>query len=139
MNNWKYLMIHHSLTKDGQVVDFDAIKKYHIETKRWQDIGYHFVIELINNVYIIKQGRNLEEFGGHCIGMNEKAIGICLVGNFDVELPPTGQIRKLKYLGEDLRRRYSIPVEKVVCHNEYADKTCPGKLIKPDIWRLILA
>jgi hypothetical protein len=35
------LIIHHSLSKDGQTVDWNAIRRYHIQEKGWDDIGYH--------------------------------------------------------------------------------------------------
>lgn len=92
----KYIIIHHSLTKDGALVDWQAIRHYHrsyaylgkiiskdeamafiASGKRikrpWSDIGYHFGIEYIDNKYInlssceILVGRMQNARGAHCV------------------------------------------------------------------------
>ena len=40
-NKWKYIIIHHSATDEGDSLAFD---RYH-QGKGWQEIGYHFVID----------------------------------------------------------------------------------------------
>ena len=95
MNTWTHIIIHHSLTEDGQTVNWQAIRRYHIVDLGWADIGYHYGIEWIHRGYEILVGRPLSMDGAHTLGMNDKAIGICVVGNYDVQYPMAAMIVKL--------------------------------------------
>jgi N-acetylmuramoyl-L-alanine amidase len=124
-----YIVIHHSLTKDGQTVSWGAIRKYHVETLGWNDIGYHFGIELINDHYEILVGRMMTEVGAHCKeqGMNNRSVGICVVGNFDVDILNTLQMEMLVKLVKSIKAVFAIPKANVKQHHEYASyKSCPG-------------
>ena len=131
MIDWKYIMLHHSLTKDTATVSWDAIRRYHIEVNGWRAIGYHFGVELVGAAYAIFPGRPLTQAGAHCKEgrMNRLAIGICVVGNFDLAPPPSEQLIALGSLVKTLMQDHNIPSSRIVLHREYAPyKTCPGKL-----------
>lgn len=132
------IILHHSLTKDSQTVSWDAIRQYHTVTLGWKDIGYHFGIERIGGHYEILIGRMMDQEGAHCRdhGMNRKSIGICFVGNFDLQAPPTEQwdlgVRLVKCLLSIL----AIPRSCVSGHCECSPhKGCPGKLFDLDKFR----
>jgi N-acetylmuramoyl-L-alanine amidase len=125
----QYIVIHHSLTKDGQVVDWNAIRKYHIESNGWIDIGYHYGIELAGKEYQIQIGRPEWAQGAHCkeAGMNNKSLGICVVGDYDLAPPPKEAMDLLVILVSDLCAKYHLSEQRIVTHNQYAPyKTCPG-------------
>ena len=153
---FKYIVLHHSATVDGRTNNWEAIRRYHtswryqgniiseIEAagriKRgeaveppWDDIGYHFGIELIGDKYQIMGGRSLDKMGAHAVGFNLKGIGVCLVGNFDRVPPCTAQWETAKNLCRDLKKHFSTGL-KIVGHRETftmrgvpVQKTCPGK------------
>lgn len=129
---WKYIVIHHSATDEGSSLYFD---KYH-QGRGWEGIGYHFVIA---NGTKEKQDGQIEvsprwlkqKDGSHCraSNMNETAIGICLVGNFNKEYVSSKQLDALVYLVNILREYYKIPLKRIIGHNQVsgARTECPGK------------
>ena len=125
MNKPNKIIIHHSATQDGLVLkDFDAIRNYHINNNGWRDIGYHYVIESINNEYKIITGRPEDTDGAHCPGQNTQSIGICLVGNFTNIEPPDAQLQTLVYLIKNIWNRYGkLPV---YGHKDFHPTSCPG-------------
>jgi N-acetylmuramoyl-L-alanine amidase len=122
-----YIIIHHSLTKDSKTVSWQPIRKYHLSLG-WQNIGYHYGIEMINHEkYEILAGRMEGTTGAHTKGLNEVSIGICLVGNFDKNPPNMWQWKILLKLCKNICLRYAISADKVKGHREYAShKSCPG-------------
>lgn len=120
---YKYIVIHHSLTYDGVTVDWQAIRNYHINTLHWQDIGYHFGIEKIKtqlyDTYEILVGRALNQPGAHTYGLNSQSIGICIVGNFDKDIPNQNQINLLiNKLLKPLMLIFNIPISNIIGHRE---------------------
>ena len=129
---WKFIIIHHSATKEGDSLAFD---QYHLK-KGFGGIGYHFVID---NGTLSKVDGEIEatprwlkqQDGRHCkaSNMNRKAIGVCLVGNFNEGKVSERQMALLVYLIDTLRHYYKIPPENIMGHGQVpgADTDCPGK------------
>ena len=122
------IIIHHSLTADSGTVSWSAIRKYHIETQGWADIGYHVGVELAGNEYEALLGRAWDEIGAHCKGQNAVSLGLCFVGNFDGAPPPDAQlivgVKVIRYW----MRLYNIGPLAIFPHSRFADKTCPGTM-----------
>ncbi len=57
--NPQYIVIHHSLTKDGIIADWEAIRKHHKNVNGWSDIGYHYGIERVGKNLLLVDGRTL--------------------------------------------------------------------------------
>jgi len=121
------IILHHSLTKDGEVVNWNAIRKYHVNTLHWKDVGYHFGIELIGSRYEILTGRLMTEKGAHTKGYNGDSLGVCLIGNFDEKEPPEEQWRLAVDFVRSLCTICYISPQSVFGHRDFANyKSCPG-------------
>lgn len=127
MNPWTHIILHHSLTEDGIAVNWQAIRRYHTETLGWNDIGYHFGVEFIHRGHEVLVGRPLDMTGAHTIGMNDRGIGVCVVGNYDVQYPREEMLSRLVPLLRVLCGIFKIPPENIMGHRDYAEKSCPGK------------
>lgn len=127
VNNPEYIIIHHSATTQG---DAETFRRAHI-ARGWRDIGYHYVIG--NGTYSgdgeVETGRPENEVGAHCTGMNDRSIGICLVGDFENQTPTPAQMQALENLVLNIAQRYKIPVENILGHREVtgANTACPGR------------
>ena len=148
--NPEFIVIHHSLTKDSGTVSWGAIRTYH-KSLGWEDIGYHWGVELINTHYEILVGRTMSRNGAHCkeASMNRRGIGICCVGNFDDASMPRAQEDALVRLVQWLRKELEITIQRVIGHRQAGlmegkdwqkgeFKSCPGKLFDINAFRLRL-
>lgn len=86
-------------------------------------VGYHYVIFPDGKIF---QTRKEDEEGAHCIGQNFTSVGICLVGNFDLEIPTTAQEVSLGSLLRDIRTRYNISITRIYPHRAFSQTNCPG-------------
>ena len=137
----EYIVLHHSLTKDGQVVDWQAIRRYH-KGLGWVDIGYYYGVENVNGEYEILKGRMDNQTGAHAIGFNHNSLGVCVIGNFDQAPPTEEQLDPTRRLIRSLMAAYNIPASKVIGHRETYSlrkvpviKTCPGSQFDLDAFR----
>ncbi|MBS4026146.1 MAG: N-acetylmuramoyl-L-alanine amidase [Clostridia bacterium] len=135
-----HLVIHHTGAEEK---DTDQIRRYHL-SKGWQDVGYHFVIERDGKV---AAGRKLSTTGAHCQadGMNRKAVGIALIGNFEKNHPSFHQIKSLLELMKKLTKELKILPKNILLHNQVqgANTLCPGKnfpklILSVDVLQTIL-
>lgn len=133
------VILHCSATKDGLVVDWSAIRRFHVDQRGWKDIGYHFGIERIGDAYEVLMGRSLDEPGAHCQYQNYDSIGVCFVGEFDEHGPSREQWEKGLQLVTWLCRRHLIPPERVFGHNQFdRAKSCPGRAFELERFRVHL-
>lgn len=132
-----HIMIHHSLTEDGSTVSWAAIEKYHKETYKWLDIGYHAGIEVVtDNLELNKYkyqaliGRPVYAHAAACPqgNMNAVALHVCCVGNFDLVAPSVDYLKVLlKRVIIPWATEFSIPPSNWVGHRDYnVNKSCPG-------------
>jgi hypothetical protein len=124
--NTTEIILHHSQYKHG--TNAKEIKSWH-KQRGFSDIGYHYVILKDGT---IEEGRDLDLVGAHCSGSNEESIGICIDGNFSVQIPLPAQIIALDKLVGYLFtlydwNPYSEWHERIRYHRDAdEDNPCPG-------------
>lgn len=146
-NKNKWIILHHSSGTDYNPLEdtchhtLEIINEAHRRrgfpiSELGYYCGYQFVVEKTGK---IRQARQVNEIGAHCKGMNDKSIGICIVGNFDIPFnkPTNEQTESLKKLLDKLVDKYGIDPRRIVPHRKFASKTCFGTQLKDD-WGLKL-
>ena len=108
-NRWKYIIVHNSGTRQGNARIFDY---YHRYVRRMPNgLAYHFVIgngTSSGNGQIEIGNRWVRQLNGghvHSDYLNYISIGICLVGDFNRDLPTKAEYEALDELIRYLRRR----------------------------------
>ena len=134
---YERITVHHSTipTRDlgsmsqaetGEAVQ--GIQRVHMLEERYGDIGYHFLIDPRGRVF---EGRALRFQGAHSGGTNGANnvgnIGICLLGNFEQELPSGPALAALQRLVDGLCKEHRIARGRVYGHQELKATACPGR------------
>jgi N-acetylmuramoyl-L-alanine amidase len=108
-SRWKYIVVHNSGTREGNARVFDI---YHRRVRHMQNgLAYHFVIgdghgSGDGQVEIGDRWKR-QINGGHVASdyLNDIALGICLVGDFNRDQPTRAQVGALEELIPYLRTR----------------------------------
>ena len=122
----KEVIIHCSATREGQHVSVDTIKDWHL-AKGWNDIGYHFYIDLDGTIH---KGRDIDKMGAHCKGRNRNSIGVCYCGGVEADGKTPKDTRtqeqkeSLLHVLKTFKAMY--PESIIYSHNEFAAKACPS-------------
>jgi len=133
---WRYIVVHNSGTRQGNAKIFDY---YHRYTRKMPNgLAYHFVIGNGSSsgdgqIEIGDRWRR-QINGGHVHSdyLNSIALGICLVGDFNRDLPTKNQLAALDELIRYLRTRcgkFEGHVAIVKAHKEInpVPTDCPGE------------
>lgn len=130
------ITVHHSGDKDDvhadsvawlRQVDLNHIKGIN-HPEPWACIGYHFIIDPSGRVY---EGRPLKYQGAHAgnNAVNRLNIGVCLIGNFDVQRVPPAQRGALLNTLDRLCLQYGISRAAVFGHKKFKVTECPGRFL----------
>lgn len=127
----KYLVIHHSAGATTQTPQ--DIASFHVNTRGWGGIGYHFVIDVNGLVSYVG---DLSTARANVKDKNEQVIGVCLIGDFTKELPSDRQIiaahELSKFILFDLSGNFPNLKgwKSLVGHQDLQSTACPG-----DTWK----
>jgi hypothetical protein len=132
----KYIVIHHSVTIHEATPDDIALLH---KARGWGGVGYHFIITKDGKVWYVG---DVSTARANVANMNEKVIGICMVGDFTKHLPSDEQISSAHLLCKFFINQPAWPNIKcwddIVGHKELDATACPGtswdKKQEGDMW-----
>lgn len=129
-NNWDTIVAHHSAIKYGNA---DVYDRAHRRRGMQNGLAYHFVIgngidSGDGEIEIGPRWTN-QLLGGHVRSyeVNLTAIGICLVGNFEVNHPTPRQLTAFTQLVEWLQREVLHRKTRFAGHKDIEKNLCPGR------------
>jgi hypothetical protein len=112
------------------------IQQFHIHTRGWCDIGYHFLVARDGQVW---EGRPLSENGSHVLNNNSGNVGIALIGNFMGASPTEAQLAASARVIAELSRTYGIAIDtdRIKGHKAMRSTECPGRVLDDALPQLI--
>ena len=136
-NRWEYIVIHHSA---GNYGDIEFLQKVHRQRQAGDPVDaipYHFVIGNGNGLKmgeVASDWRNDYKLWGMHVSSNNldhnyRGLGICLIGNFEIQEVPEQQYQALVLLTKSLMKQYDIHSKNVTGHGHTKGEStkCPGK------------
>ena len=126
--------IHHTAGKFTRTLEeskaevlFD--QDYHQNKNGWIDIGYHFLIDPLGNIF---EGRPVTAVGAHVEGRNTGNVGISVMGYYHEPIsdqPTEAELAAFVKIGIYLRGNYGVQPDAFYAHRELNSTACPGDLL----------
>lgn len=126
-----YFTLHHTQghypeTFSASLAEIRFIQDYHQNAKKWNDIGYHFLIDPQGNIF---EGRPINVVGAHVLNRNSGNVGISIMGSYH---PPSQHVftpetqASFVSVARYVKDTYSIQVSSFFAHREIGKTDCPG-------------
>lgn len=136
------MTVHHTDTPNNDTLSMAArvrqIQSYHIDTRGWCDVGYHFLVGQDGKVY---QGRVETKVGAHAANDNSNNVGISFIGNYASAVPTTAVLDAGARIIKALSSTYGIALNrtKIKGHRQVGttETTCPGDALYNRLQTLI--
>ncbi|KAK9876301.1 hypothetical protein WA026_012599 [Henosepilachna vigintioctopunctata] len=132
-----YVIIHHSYqpgacnTQEDCIRAMQSMQQYHQVERGWNDIGYSFAVGGDNRAYV---GRGWSAVGAHAPKYNTRSIGICVIGDWREDLPPSSQLQTVKDLIQYGVEHGKIAKDYILFgHRQVRETECPGDALFNEI------
>lgn len=113
------VIIHHTAIFNASI---KSIAEYHINTKQWPGIGYHYIISHDDRIYKCNEETDISY---HCSGHNSSSIGIAFNFDFNRSFPKQQSIINLFLLLLYLEKNFNI--KEIKGHRDFNKTDCPGR------------
>lgn len=113
------VVFHSTDTESGSM---EELREHYLSQGK-KDTGFHLVVFPDGSVF---KDRAENEIGSHCSGVNNRSLGIALVGKFSEGFIPEEQLNSAAKEIATWILKYNIPIERVTAHKEVADVECPN-------------
>lgn len=121
LNKVNFLAVHAADSKIDMDVTVQTLRRWHVEEKGWEDIGYHYFIKFDGSLH---KCRDRKYQGAHCVSINHNSLAICLEGGFNGENNFTQpQLDRLYSLIIGLKTEF--PNAALIGHGHIDNKACP--------------
>lgn len=134
---WKYIVVHHSAGSYGNIPFLQRVHRQRQGRDPIDAIPYHYIIGNGNGLGLGEIDSDWRQkydiWGTHVsasnMDYNFRGIGICLIGNFEVEKVLEPQYAALVMLTQKLMLKYAILPEDITGHGMIKGEStkCPGK------------
>ncbi len=117
-----HVIVHHSasvLSDSDYVKMIRAIYLFHTDIRKWDDIGYNFVIDPAGVLYQARDPQGVAApdriKGAHFCGKNSYTMGVCLLGHYQMQPPSSAAISTLlRLLTWKLHKEGLSPVDSLL-------------------------
>ncbi|MEW5851204.1 MAG: N-acetylmuramoyl-L-alanine amidase [Myxococcota bacterium] len=136
------ITVHHTDTPNNDSLSMPArmrqIQNFHMDSRGWCDIAYHFLVGQDGRVYV---GRAENLLGAHAGGANTNNAGVSFIGDFDGVAPSQAMMNAGARILRSLKTEYGITLnrEKVKGHRQVGttSTSCPGDVLYSRLQTLI--
>lgn len=114
--------------EDDPVARLRGLQSWGASDRNWWDVPYHYLLDLDGRVF---EGRDWHYMGetnttydpsGHFL--------ISIIGNYDEQEPTAAQLASIAEMMAWALQTFSLPLEAIGGHYQYADSGCPGKFLR---------
>ena len=116
-----------STSRDLAARRLESIRRAHVGSNGWADIGYHYAFDPAGRVYV---PRPTVIQGAHVKYNNEGNLGILVMGNYQRQRPTDATMRTLERFVVDRARAYRLSREDIHTHRELRPTACPGRYLQ---------
>ncbi|MDQ3782459.1 MAG: peptidoglycan recognition protein family protein [Actinomycetota bacterium] len=100
---------------------------FHIDSRGWPDLAYHYMIDAAGNVY---QGRH-PDFAGDSRSYDTTGhLLVCCEGHFGRQVLPDAQRVSLEAMVAWALAAYDVAADTIAGHGDYARTSCPGDALR---------